>query len=260
MRERAKARQSRIEDYRSQRVGLDMVKDAAKRNINRDRASSNRPKKPSKIDRRKYYGRSRWSPQPSVNTRSSDESNKSPLNIRGVIEEFKKAGENNLPLDGQDIDEQVFEDYKNFIASIPDLGKGKAKESLKDLNDLKWAAKRLRRSVTVPSEIGEGLWPFRGLNVPLKSYQVVGVAGLQEREKARSEPHGGIFAYEMGLGKTIMMVSAPKIVTNLVTLSNTPSFKLANILFDQSKGKKPQTTLIVAKKTIAEQCQLSYRC
>lgn len=46
-------------------------------------------------------------------------------------------------------------------------------------------------------------WRVKGMNVSLKSYQVVSAAWMRLRERPESDVKGGIIAHQMGLGKTV---------------------------------------------------------
>lgn len=80
----------------------------------------------------------------------------------------------------------------------------------------------------------DGNWELKGLAVTLKSYQVLGVAFLRQREHSSTGPAGGILGDEMGLGKTVEM--------------------LANIINGKSlHTAKCHTTLIVASTALVGQ-------
>jgi SNF2 family DNA or RNA helicase len=80
----------------------------------------------------------------------------------------------------------------------------------------------------------DGNWELKGLAVTLKSYQVLGVAFMRQREHSSVGPAGGILGDEMGLGKTVEM--------------------LANIINGKSlHTAKCHTTLIVASTALVGQ-------
>lgn len=50
---------------------------------------------------------------------------------------------------------------------------------------------------------GQGGWLLKGMNSSLKSYQVLGVSWMRDRENQTRNPRGGILGDDMGLGKTV---------------------------------------------------------
>ncbi|KAI9727928.1 MAG: hypothetical protein M1828_005333 [Chrysothrix sp. TS-e1954] len=54
----------------------------------------------------------------------------------------------------------------------------------------------------------KGRWLVHGMSSSLEHYQVIGVSEMRQKEsKTHSAPHGGILAYQMGLGKTPMTLA-----------------------------------------------------
>ncbi|KAK6006262.1 hypothetical protein QM012_006672 [Aureobasidium pullulans] len=50
-------------------------------------------------------------------------------------------------------------------------------------------------------------WKVKGMNTPLKVYQVINAAWMRTREMGANEPRGGIIADQMGLGKTVTCIA-----------------------------------------------------
>lgn len=68
------------------------------------------------------------------------------------------------------------------------------------------AVRKMRRECVKPAD--EGKWSHKGMQTTCFSYQIVGAGFIRGREKGKDEPHGGILADQMGLGKTITMLTA----------------------------------------------------
>lgn len=118
-----------------------------------------------------------------------------------------------------------------LIESIPTEKQDIAKTDIKFFNDKLKAFTGKGRSI---SSGPNGDWNVKGMRVTLKPYQMLGVASMRERETSGILPRGGILADQMGLGKTIMML------TNI--MNGRPLHK-----------KNRQTTLIVASPALITQ-------
>ena len=55
--------------------------------------------------------------------------------------------------------------------------------------------------------LSNGTYSIDGMKTKLRDYQVVGVAFMLRLERGRTEPHGGIIADQMGVGKTVQAIA-----------------------------------------------------
>lgn len=93
-------------------------------------------------------------------------------------------------------------------------------------------------------EAQNGDWKLKGMATAMRSHQITAVAWMMKRELARSEPHGGILADAMGMGKTIMSLAC--------MIGNPPD--------DNDCEKFCNATLVVVpNKTIAQQWESETR-
>ena len=97
------------------------------------------------------------------------------------------------------------EALKELLASVPEESRRLA---TMDKNDILEATKsftsRGRGSVRAD---GNGQWKLKGMVTSLYHYQLLGAAFMRDREDKNERPRGGIFADEMGFGKTVMMIA-----------------------------------------------------
>ncbi|QDS73153.1 hypothetical protein FKW77_001974 [Venturia effusa] len=123
------------------------------------------------------------------------------------------------------------EALKQLVASVPLEHRKMAKV---DKNYLNRACRDFtgRAVRAVPGNDG---WQVAGMTCVLKHHQLLGTAFMRRRERSDDNPHGGICADQMGLGKTIMT--------------------LANIVNGRPpRGDNgPKTTLIVATPALISQ-------
>lgn len=131
-------------------------------------------------------------------------------------------------------------------AAIKDLrGRLGKKAAALDMHRLKQAMKSFvgkkgfaknHRSI----EPVKGGWKVKGMNTPLKNYQLINCGWMRSREIGAKEPKGGIIADQMGLGKT---------VTCLANIVNGRPLKS----FPPHLQPKSRTTLIVVPSSLLGQ-------
>ncbi|THW65005.1 hypothetical protein D6D20_02432 [Aureobasidium pullulans] len=131
-------------------------------------------------------------------------------------------------------------------AAIEDLrGRLGKKAAALDMHRLKQAMKSFvgkkgfaknHRSI----EPVKGGWKVKGMNTPLKNYQLINCGWMRSREIGAKEPKGGIIADQMGLGKT---------VTCLANIVNGRPLKS----FPPHLQPKSRTTLIVVPSSLLGQ-------
>ncbi|KAK4069128.1 hypothetical protein Trihar35433_5707 [Trichoderma harzianum] len=93
-------------------------------------------------------------------------------------------------------------------------------------------------------EAQNGDWKLKGMATAMRNHQITAVAWMMKRELARSEPHGGILADAMGMGKTIMSLAC--------MIGNPPD--------DDDCEKFCNATLVVVpNRTIAQQWESETR-
>nr|POE51910.1 calcium-binding mitochondrial carrier sal1 [Quercus suber] len=120
------------------------------------------------------------------------------------------------------------EAMKQLIASIPDKAVG--------MTDVRWLRRATQDFVAhsiMPAS--DGLWYVKGLRTTLKHFQVIGSGFIIKREKVTAGPKGGILADQMGLGKTLMILTT-----------------IVNNALDHA-SKKPRATLVVASQALINQ-------
>lgn len=118
-----------------------------------------------------------------------------------------------------------------LLASVPLEEK---KQANKDRIDIITASRILGSRKVKPD--GKGDWSFKGMKSSLYHYQVQGAAAMKSREKGTRQPHGGILADQMGLGKTV--------VTIATMISNR-----------QTNPDRSKCTLIVCSPPLMTQCK-----
>lgn len=96
------------------------------------------------------------------------------------------------------------EALKELVASIPAEQQEIAKIDKKQLLD---ALSHFTPSGSVRADPGTDGWKMTGMKSTLSHYQMLGVSFMREREVAVNEPHGGLLADAMGLGKTVMLIA-----------------------------------------------------
>ncbi|KAE9984365.1 hypothetical protein EG328_008851 [Venturia inaequalis] len=121
---------------------------------------------------------------------------------------------------------------KQLVASVPLEHR---KMALVDKNYLNSACRDFVGRVSVKAVPGNDGWQVSGMTCVLKHHQLLGSAFMRRRERSDDNPHGGICADQMGLGKTIMT--------------------LANIVNGRPAPNEPgpKTTLIVATPALITQ-------
>ncbi|KAL6697301.1 SNF2 family N-terminal domain-containing protein [Trichoderma pleuroticola] len=131
------------------------------------------------------------------------------------------------------------EQFAQITASIPQNCDTRRKGTQK--RDLKEAAQIFGyRKV----EAQNGDWKLKGMATAMRNHQLTAVAWMMKRELARSEPHGGILADAMGMGKTVMSLAC--------MVGNPPD--------DKDCEKFCNATLVVVpNKTIAQQWESETR-
>ena len=96
-------------------------------------------------------------------------------------------------------------DAKNKKEAIQKIRKLVPNGSKKDLGKLSRALSGFTGTGSCSSD-GAGKWIVKGMTSSLDPYQVIGTSMMRQRETQLESPRGGLLAYQMGLGKTVMML------------------------------------------------------
>ncbi|TLD37757.1 putative serine/threonine-protein phosphatase [Venturia nashicola] len=121
---------------------------------------------------------------------------------------------------------------KQLVASVPLEHRKMAQV---DKTYLDSACRDFVGKLSVRAVPGNDGWQVSGMTCVLKHHQLLGSAFMRRRERSNENPHGGICADQMGLGKTIMMLA------NIVNGRPSPT------------EHGPKTTLIVAPPALITQ-------
>ncbi|KAI1339479.1 P-loop containing nucleoside triphosphate hydrolase protein [Xylariaceae sp. FL0016] len=100
---------------------------------------------------------------------------------------------------------------KDLIESLRPQDAIQARQELGDIGEVQAieATKKGEQMKLIRKNAPEdnGKWRVKGLKTSLYDYQVVGSAWLLNREKSATDPKGGILADDMGMGKTIQILT-----------------------------------------------------
>lgn len=122
----------------------------------------------------------------------------------------------------------------DLVASI-DLEESQRSQATTDRNKVIKATTTLGNCrVNENHASGEGDWNLKGMSSALFHHQVLGVALMKDRENGERLPLGGLLAYEMGFGKTLMSMA------NMIANPPAPT-------------EEQRCTLIIASRSIISQ-------
>ncbi|RYP91934.1 hypothetical protein DL770_001908 [Monosporascus sp. CRB-9-2] len=122
--------------------------------------------------------------------------------------------------------------FEQLLANVP--GNFDIHLRAENMKQIQEAAKRFGYSRV---KAKKGGWLVKGMTTPLMAHQLLAADWMLSREFAPAEPHGGVLADVMGLGKTLEMLA--------VVAGNPPSDK------DKARGRR--ITLIVVPSSAVNQ-------